>query len=89
MSNRPRAVDFLDDEGEHEFDNRKENLTEEEPAYVSEGEAQEQEFEGESEGELEPELEDRNIETLPSGAISKGTFSFHLCFVKISVCLCE
>ena len=71
MSNRPRAVDFLDD---NEDENRKEraNLNEEEPVYV--------EFDSETESnkadnyESEPETDEPvNVETLPSGAISKGT----------------
>ena len=74
MSNRPRAVDFLDD---NEEEGRKEraNLSEEEPVYVefepndSDNEANETDV-----IESEPETDEPvNVETLPSGAISKGT----------------
>ena len=70
MSNRPKAVDFLHDD---EPDNGKEDkiLSEEEPIFVSEAEA-EVEAGIEGENETESECEEGNVESLPSGAMSKG-----------------
>ena len=75
MSNRPRAVDFLDD-NENEDRSERSNLSEEEPVYV-EFEANDSETEANETHESEPEtIESVNVATLPSGAISKGTAAF-------------
>lgn len=71
MSNRPKAVDFLNDD-DHEKEEAK-NLSDEEPVLVSEAEAEENEGGAdESESELDNSNAKSNVETLPSGAISKG-----------------
>jgi len=67
MSNRPRAVDFLNDEDEEPAKEIK-NISDEEPVCVSEAES---EVESGSGSEKESE-QGENVETLPSGAISKG-----------------
>ena len=71
--NRPRAVDFLDQkEAEESFKN--EDFSDEEPLVIEE--EREQEFESEENSNNDTEdIQESNesvIETLPSGAISKG-----------------
>lgn len=61
MSNRPKAVDFLDQEHSDKSD--------EEPVIVSENERELSEI---SENEVERAENNVETETLPSGAISKG-----------------
>lgn len=68
MSNRPKAVDFLNDDDVHGKETK--ILSDEEP--VLETEAEEQEEGGEYGNESEHEESNSNVETLPSGAISKG-----------------
>ena len=66
--NRPRAVDFLD---EDEKGVEKRNFSEEEPLVIEGSESEEGNLSGvESESEIVQEVE--NVKTLPSGAISKG-----------------
>ena len=70
--NRPRAVDFLD-EDEKEVEKR--NFSEEEPLVIEGSDNGSEGEEGnvsgvESESEIVQEVE--NVKTLPSGAISKG-----------------
>lgn len=72
MSNRPKAVDFLNDEEEEgQIDNK--TFSEEEPIYVPASENEEiKDEDKEFEGENESSSKEGNVETLPSGAISKG-----------------
>lgn len=90
MSNRPRAVDFLDREEENseEIIAGEKNFSDEEPLVLSgneyESEAETggvevEEFEG---GEQEAKV----VETLPSGAISKGSHLDYFYNLLIFVC---
>lgn len=77
--NRPRAVDFLDTKEEEIGslnENANKNISEEEPLVIGQespeenGDEQEN-HEQESEGE-----DEKTVDTLPSGAISKGKKMF-------------
>lgn len=70
MSNRPKAVDFLNYDDPEKEETKNLSLNDEEPVLVSETEEQEEGDEYESESEHEESK--TNVETLPSGAISKG-----------------
>lgn len=72
--NRPRAVDFLD-EDEKEVEKR--NFSEEEPLVIercdSGSDVEELNLSGvEGETEIVQDQDVKNVKTLPSGAISKG-----------------
>lgn len=67
--NRPRAVDFLE-EDEKEVETK--NFSDEEPLIIERNENGESLIEGDNVSEAEEAEEVKNVDTLPSGAISKG-----------------
>ena len=71
--NRPRAVDFLESEDEKEVETR--NLSDEEPLVIERESHSGSERDSDRDNEHSADnnnAEAENVNTLPSGAISKG-----------------